>query len=272
MTSTRSSRRPTALRRLLALGLLVPAAIAFSATQAQAAGETLSLVQNDPTAVVGRATNFTASGTLNPDDTMFGFDIFVFLKNADADPTCAADLDAESATAMHSGGNESWVSPASGFQVGTGPTFNQPFKITFTGQGNYLLCGYVQGDFSTFASGELRGSVAPDPTLAPPAVKTPTSGSTTPTTTTPTAGAPVAVRMPWITRRGHTLTCHAGTWSNKPTTLRYRWYIKGRTKMVASRSKLIVHRSLRGRMIACRVTARNAAGQKTVSSRSVPAR
>ena len=272
MTSTRSSRRPTALRRLLALGLLVPAAIAVSATQAHAAGETLTLVQNDPTAVVGRATNFTASGILNPNDTMFGFDIFIFLKNADADPTCAADFDGESATALHSRGNESWVSPASGFQVGTGSAFNQPFKITFTGQGNYLLCGYVQGDFSTFASGELRGPVAPDPTLAPPAAKTPTPGSTTPTSTIPTVAAPVAVRVPWITRRGHTLTCHAGTWSNKPTTLSYRWYVKGRTKTVASRSKLNVHRSLRGRMIACRVTARNAAGHKTAASRSVRAR
>ena len=134
MTSTRPFRRPTALRRLLALGLLVFAAIAFSATRAQAAGETLSLVQNDPTAMVGHATNFTASGTLNPDDKMFGFDIFVFLKNADADPTCAADFDAESATAMHSGGNESWVSPASGFQVGTGPTFNQPSRSPSPGR------------------------------------------------------------------------------------------------------------------------------------------
>jgi hypothetical protein len=80
------------------------------------------------------------------------------------------------------------------------------------------------------------------------------------------------VRAPWITRRGHTLTCHAGTWSNKPTTLSYGWYVKGRTKTVASRSKLNVHRSLRGRMIACRVTARNAAGHKTASSRSVRAR
>ncbi len=269
MTSTRPFPRPAASRRLLALGLLVPAAIAFSATQAQAAGETLSLVQNDPTAVAGRATNFTAAGTLNPDDTMFGFDIFIFLKNADADPTCAADFDTESAAALHSGGNESWVTPASGFQVGTGPAFNQPFKITFTGQGNYLLCGYVQGDFSTFATGELRGLVAPDPTLAPPPVKTPAPGSTTPTTT---AAAPVAVRAPWVTRRGHTLTCHAGTWSNKPTSVSYGWYVKGRTKLLASRSKLIVHRSLRGRMIACRVTARNAAGHKTASSRSVRAR
>src|SRR3954469_4461542 len=145
--------------RLFTLGLLVPAALGFSAAQAQAAGETISITQNDPAAVVGRATNFTASGSLNPDDTMFGFDIFVFVKEADADPTCAADFDTESANAMHSGGNESWVSPPGGFEVGVGPTFNQPFKITFTGAGDYLLCGYVQGDFSTFAGGQLRGVV-----------------------------------------------------------------------------------------------------------------
>jgi hypothetical protein len=268
MTCSHPLRRLPAPRRLLALGLLVPAAIAFSATQAHAAGETLSLVKNDPTAVVGRATNFTASGTLNPDDTMFGFDIFIFVKNADADPTCAPDFDGESATASHSGGNESWVSPASGFQVGTGPTFNQPFKITFTGPGNFLLCGYVKGDFSTFATAELRGVATPAPTAAtPPATTTPPAS-----TTTPAATAPVAVRAPWVTRKGHVLTCHAGTWSNRPTSLSYHWYIKGRSKKVASRAKLTVHRSLRGRAVVCSVTARNAAGVKTASSRAVRAR
>src|SRR3954452_21236069 len=161
MTRTRALAGPTTLRRLLTLGLLVPAAIGVSAATAQASGETISITQNDPAAVVGHATNFTASGSLNPDDTMFGFDIFVFVKDADADPTCAADFDTESANAMHSGGNESWVSPPGGFEVGVGPTFNQPFKITFTGDGNYLLCGYVNGDFSTFARGMLRGAVAP---------------------------------------------------------------------------------------------------------------
>jgi hypothetical protein len=267
MTRTQPLRRLTAPRRFLALGLLVPAAIAFSATQAKAAGETLSMVQNDPGAVVGRATNFTASGTLNPDDTMFGFDIIIFVKDADADPTCAADFDGESATAMHSGGNESWVSPASGFQVGTASPFNQPFKITFTGPGNYLICGYVQGDFSTFASAQLRGVVAP----APAAGTTTAPGSTT-TPTTPAAAAPVAVRAPWVTRKGHVLTCHAGTWSNVPTSLSYRWYVKGHSKTVASRAKLTVHRSLRGRMVACRVTAKNAVGLRTATSRSVRAR
>ena len=120
------------LRRLLPPLLLAPAVFALSATQASAAGETLTLVQNDAGAITGHATNFTASGSLNPDDTMFGFDIFIFAKNPDKDPTCAADFDSESANATHSGGNETWISPATGYQVGYGPTFNQPFKITFT--------------------------------------------------------------------------------------------------------------------------------------------
>jgi hypothetical protein len=268
MTRTCPLRRPTALRRLFTLGLLVPAAIGFSAAQARAAGETISMVQNDPTAVVGHATNFTASGTLNPDDTMFGFDIFVFLKDADADPTCAADFDTESATAMHSGGNESWVSPPGGFQVGTGPTFSQPFKITFTGHGNYLLCGYVQGDFSTFAHAELRGVVSPASSTAPGGTTTPPGSTTTPGAT----ARPAVMRRPWITRRRHVLTCHAGTWSNKPTSRSYRWYVTGHSKKVASGRKLTVNRSLRGRKVVCRVTAQNAAGRKTASSRSVRAR
>src|SRR4051794_9662862 len=168
------------MTRTLTLGLLVAAAFGCSAAQAQADGETISITQDDPTAVVGRATNFTASGTLNPDDTMFGFDIFMFVKDADADPTCAADFDSESANAMHSGGNESWVSPPGGFQVGTGSSFDQPFKITFTGDGNYLLCGYVQGDFSTFAAGELRGVVSGAPGSGAPGSGAP--GSDAPAT------------------------------------------------------------------------------------------
>jgi hypothetical protein len=268
MTQTRPVRPRAAVRRLCALGLLVPAAIGFSAAQARADGETITMTQDDPApAVAGRATNFTASGTLNPDDTMFGFDIFVFLKDADADPTCAADFDTESAAAMHSGGNESWVSPPGGFQVGMGPTFDQPFKITFSGHGNYLLCGYVQGDFSTFASGQLRGTVAAAPAVTPPPVTTPPP-AIAPAPATP--AAPVAVRKPWITRKGHALTCHPGTWSNAPTHVGYRWYARGRA--VGSGRRLTVRRSLKGRMVACRVTATNAAGRKTATSRAVRAR
>jgi hypothetical protein len=239
------------MRRLGALGLLLPAAIGFSATQARAAGETITLTQNDPTAVAGYATNFTASGTLNPDDTMFGFDIYVFAKDADHDPTCAGDFDTESAAASNSGGNELWASPPGGFQVGMGPSFDQPFKFTFAGSGHYLLCGYVQGDFSTFASGALRGVVgSPQPAVQRPAV----------------------VRAPWITRRGHVLTCHAGTWANKPTSRAYRWQVKGKSATLGSGQRLTVRKSLRGRKILCRVTAGNTAGATTVNTGWIRAR
>ncbi len=232
----------------------MPAALGFSATQARADGETISLVQNDPAAVAGRATNFTASGSLNPDDTMFGFDIFVFLKDPDRDPTCGATFDDESATALHSGGYESWVSPATGFQVGMGPAFAQPFKITFTGNGDYLLCGYVQGDFSTFANAQLRGVVQPDPTLTP-----------TPTPTTPSV--PATLPAPSISRRGHLLTCHAGSsWSSASTHLSYHWYRHGHR--VGARRTLTVRRSLRGRTVTCSVTA----GHRTATSKPVRAR
>src|SRR5919205_762134 len=102
MTRSHRHRRPTGLRWIFAPALLASAAaLGPAAGQAQAAGETISIVQNDPVAIEGHATNFTASGTLNPDDTMFGFDVYVFLKDPGRDPTCAADFDSESATAMH---------------------------------------------------------------------------------------------------------------------------------------------------------------------------
>jgi hypothetical protein len=272
MTRTRPLRPRTALRRLSALGLLVPAAIGLSATQAWAGGETLTMTQNDPSAVAGRATNFTAGGTLDPADTMFGFDVFIFLKDADADPTCAADFDGESATAMHSGGNESWVSPPGGFQVGTGPAFDQPFKITFAGQGHYLLCGYVQGDFSTFASAALRGTVAPDPTLTSPVGPAPTPTPPAPGPVRPAVKRPAVVRAPWITRKGHVLTCHAGTWSQKPTSRRYRWYAAGKARKIGSGQTLVARRSLRGHKVVCRVTAANRAGATTVTTHAARAR
>ena len=261
------------LRRLLPPLLIAPTVFALSATQASAAGETLTLVRNDAAAITGHATNFNATGTLNPDDTMFGFDIFIFAKNPDKDPTCATDFDSESANATHSGGNETWISPATGYQVGYGPAFSQPFKITFTQPGNYLLCGYVKGDFSTFATAQLRGTVAPDPaTPAPTPTPAPTTPTiTTPPTTTPAATLPAVVRRPSIIRKGHLLTCQPGTWSSAPTHFSYRWSVKGRSRTIASTRKLNVRRSLTGRSVVCRVTARNATGAATASTRAVRA-
>lgn len=247
MTPIRSLHPLRILRRPVIIGLLAPAALAFSAAQARAAGDSIAMVQNDPSAVAGHATNFTASGALNPQDTMFGFDVYIFVKDPDADSTCAADFETESAAASFNP-HEAWVSPPGGFQVGTGSTFNQPFKVTFTGGGRYLLCGYVQSDFSTVARGELRGTVA---------------------ATNHTQLAPGITHAPWITRRGHVLVCHSGTWSNSPNSLRYRWYVKGSAKSIGSGRTLAIRRSLKRRSVRCQVTAANAAGARTASTRSI---
>jgi hypothetical protein len=262
------------LRRLSTLALMAAAALALTAAQAFADGETITMTQTDPSAVVGYATSFNASGTLNPADTMFGFSLYVFMKDADRDPTCAADFNTESATASSSGGNERWVSPGgSGFELGTGPTYSQPFKITFGGAGNYLICGYVNSDFSTMAHGELRGVVRAAATTPTPAPNPNPSPNPNPAPApTPTAKAPGLVRAPWITDKRHVLTCHPGSWSNAPTTERYAWYVSGHAKKVGSRTTLKVGSAVRNRKVVCKVTASNAAGQRTASSKAVRAR
>jgi hypothetical protein len=101
---------------------------------------------------------------------------------------------------------------------------------------------------------------------------TTTPGTTTPGNTTPSASVPAVVRRPWITRRRHVLTCHAGSWANQPTSRRYAWFVKGHGKKVASGGKLKVRRSLRGRKVVCKVTAANAAGAAIATSRAFRAR
>lgn len=259
--------------RSVTAGLLAPAALAVCVTQARADGESISMVQNDPTAVAGQAVNFTATGTLNPADTMFGFSIYVFAKDPDFDSTCAADLTTEEATAMGSDGKESWVSPATGFYAGTSGTYSVPFKFTFSGPGPYLFCGYVDSDFSSVASGELRGVVTAAPSTGPGAGPGSGPGSANPPSSPqPTAAAPALLRAPRITRARDLLVCHGGLWSNSPTRLSYRWYARGRVRSIASGRALVERRSLKGRHVRCRVTARNAAGTRTASTRWVTVR
>jgi hypothetical protein len=82
----------------------------------------------------------------------------------------------------------------------------------------------------------------------------------------PAPARPVVVARPWVTRKGHALTCHPGTWNNHPTSRAYRWSVAGDGTAVASGSKLKVRRSRRGRKLVCRVTASNAAGSTTAST------
>ena len=113
---------------------------------------------------------------------------------------------------MNSGGHEAWASPPTGWYVGTSGTLSLPFKFTFSGAGDYLLCGYVQSDFSTSAAGQLRGVVtSPAPRPHPP----------TPPAPPPAPARPAVVHAPRISRTRHALVCRPGTWSNTPSRVSY---------------------------------------------------
>jgi hypothetical protein len=261
MTRTRLLRRPTALRQLGALGLVAAGGLAFSAAPAFAAGETITLTQTDPTAVVGHAVNFTASGVLNPPDTWFGFDVFIYVKDADVDPTCAADEQTEGANSVGMGNYET--------------SFAQACKITFAAPGHVALCGYVtDGMGGTLAATQLNvlSTAAATTTTTPTTPTTPTTTPTTATAAKPTVLIPNPVRAPWVTLSRHVLTCHAGTWLNKPTRYGYAWYVKGSNKKLASSSTLKVKASLRGRQVICKVTGSNATGSTTIPSKPLHAR
>lgn len=252
------------------VALLAPPALALGTTQASA--DSISIVQTDPTAVAGQAVNFTASGDVTSSD-LFGFDVYLFVKDPDLDPTCAADSTTEEASAMSSQGHEAWVSPATGFYVGTGGTYSVPFRFTFSGAGPYLFCGYLNSDFSTVASGQLRGTAtAAQSTPTPQPSPSPTPSPQPGPSTHPTTHVPVLVHRPAITRRRHVLICSRGRWSRSPSSVSYRWYVRGRARSIASGRRLVERRSLQGRHVRCRVTARNAAGARSVFTRSVKVR
>ena len=83
--------------------------------------------------------------------------------------------------------------------------------------------------------------------------------------------APKAVHGPKITGKdklGATLTCVRGTWTGSPHFVT-QWLDKGIPIVSATKARFKVSRSLAHAVLACEITARNAAGFTTKTSRSV---
>jgi hypothetical protein len=95
------------------------------------------------------------------------------------------------------------------------------------------------------------------------------------TLTTP-AVKPVSKAKPKLrgtARVGRTITCTSGTWLGAPAPkLTYRWRIGTKVSSRYRTSRLKLARSMRGRKVACVVTARNAAGSVTARSAAVTVR
>jgi hypothetical protein len=71
---------------------------------------------------------------------------------------------------------------------------------------------------------------------------------------------------------GGTLTCHLGTWTNRPTSFDVDWLYNGRKVTGVHTTRVRLSKTVNGGWTRCLVTARNAAGRAKSSSRGVHVR
>ncbi|MEA2274938.1 MAG: hypothetical protein QOI98_3646 [Solirubrobacteraceae bacterium] len=106
---------------------------------------------------------------------------------------------------------------------------------------------------------------ATPPTAEPPATVT------TVVSPAPVPAGPKATKAPRLTgsaRVGKRLSCSAGTWTGTPR-LTYSWKRKGKAIKGSKKKTYTVRATDRRRKLTCSVTARNAGGTKTVTSKSI---
>ena len=238
----------------LAVLLLLGVAAGPAGATGSYPGETLSLAPNGPD-VVSTVGSFVASGQQTDIDSYAGgFNLNVFAKDPNVDPTCSPDYIGEGNTAI----TEPEIRVVVGQWQGPDPSFSVPFKVSFDNvPGPVLLCAYSTWVTDTAAAAQLRFDVVPAASGSPSPVPAPSA--------TPVA-RPADTVKPRVTRSGRHLACSPGSWSNSPTGFAFGWRVNGRTRKGAHGRHLGVTRSLRHHRVQCSVTAANAAGKTTALS------
>jgi hypothetical protein len=151
----------------------------------------------------------------------------------------------------------------------TGSYTNQ-IGLTPIAPGALLICAYEDdgaGLTLSRASFTLNIEAASSPAPAP------VSGGPAPSAgggpSSALAAKPQNTKRPRVSRSGKKLTCNPGTWSNGATGYSYRWLVDGKQKKGATSSKLGLTRKVRGRDVKCGVTASNAAGATSATSKAL---
>jgi hypothetical protein len=226
----------SALAALCVLGVV--------ASPAPAQTYTLNL-SGPTTATVGQSTIFQADGS-NPPDDFFSSWLDVSAIPTSVLATCPADyLNASQVARSASADGGEVVVTAQRENVDAAGNFSIPFGWAPTKPGRFLLCGYTN-DGATYT--QTMASLAVD-----------VSGASTP--------RPANVGRPKLTRSRGALVCSRGRWTNSPSRYSYRWFVNGRRKRGATGRRLAVTKSMR--TVRCEVTASNAGGSKTATSRTL---
>jgi len=220
--------------------------LVFSAGPAGATGsypgETLSLSQVGP-AVAGQVTHFTASGDqTDVGDYAGGFNLEVFAKNTDTDPTCSASYPGEQQSSL-SDPYEQWI--VVGEWQGSATTFSVPFQFVFPRTGQVILCAYSAYITDTAAAASLIVNI---------------SSGTAP------VSRPTNTTRPRVTDSRGTLQCRRGMWTGA-SRFAYTWRSRNHVVAGARRSRLRVTKAMERHTVVCKVSASNTAGTTTASSR-----
>lgn len=239
------------------IGAATVAALLMAPTTALARQSTLSLTQQGQ-AVQGQVTTIVASGT-NADPESGSYYLFIYAKDQRVDPTCAPTQEGESQTFLNNvfepATAGAYDSIATGLLESYGPgSFNIQIKKAFSTAGPKLLCAYSTFIAETAAVTQMIVNVAPagGPAPRPEVNELP----------------PAVTKKPRIIRKGGRLSCSRGSWTDAAA-YRYGWLVNGKAKKGASSRSLRVTRSLRGRTVKCRVTAFNAHGKRSATSRAI---
>jgi hypothetical protein len=86
---------------------------------------------------------------------------------------------------------------------------------------------------------------------------------------------PRSLALPAVKGRiaaGRRVTCHPGRWAGEAIVLTYRWKVGGKAVRGATKRILKLSRTAKKRPVSCIVTAANAAGKVTASSRTLKPR
>jgi hypothetical protein len=195
--------------------------------------------------VVGQEAQITATGT-NASQGGLGFGSFgLVLFAVDRDALPVACFNSENAEATLYENNDRYVNDLTfrALDEGTQGAFSISTGVPLTSPGHWQVCAYstLVTDTAAWASAEV--------TIAPAR-----------------AARPVVTARPRVTRAGGVLRCARGSWSGHPVAYAYHWLVVHRPGVAGHGQTLAVTRSLRGRTVACSVTATNAGGSTSATS------
>jgi hypothetical protein len=244
--------------------LAAAAALVLAPPAAPALGNDFTLSLSGPsTGVVGQPIIINATGK-NPPPSEYWFPLWL---HVDAIPagvisSCPGSSQDSTQIALAAGGE--YLAFAQRENVAADGSFAHPVGFTPKRPGTWLICGYtVDGITNTFATASISVNVAAAATTAPGAPPAPGAAP---------GARPSSVTAPRVTRARGKLICHPGRWANATGHYSYSWSIVGRQRRAATGRTLRRTRRLRGRRLICTVTASNAAGATTASSRPLRVR